>query len=135
MFTFDEFGSLTIRPHLGAGWARQEHPDRRPAIYHKLQGVRQFHGCYSVGDDTLWGVVRTKKSAVNTLTAPESIRASRPDGTPICIILDNLSAHRGQPIRNWAARNKVELYFTPTYSSSSNPIEAHFGPLRTFVIA
>ncbi|WP_394468245.1 transposase [Kutzneria buriramensis] len=51
------------------------------------------------------------------------------------IILDNLSAHRGQPIRTWAARNNVELCFTPTYSSWANPIEAHFGPLRTFVIA
>jgi hypothetical protein len=27
------------------------------------------------------------------------------------------------------------LCFTPTYASWANPIEAHFGPLRTFVIA
>jgi transposase len=135
VFAFDEFGPLTIRPHLGAGWARQPHPDRLPANYHKLHGVRQFHGCYSVGDDTLWGVVRTKKSAANTLAALKSVRVTRPDGAPIYIILDNLSAHHGQPIRSWAARNKVELCFTPTYSCWANPIEAHFGPLRTFVIA
>ncbi|MEU3770792.1 transposase [Amycolatopsis keratiniphila] len=57
------------------------------------------------------------------------------DKAPIYIILDNLSAHRGQPIRSWVARSKVELCFTPTYSSWVNPIEAHFGPLRTVVIA
>ncbi|NJC13030.1 hypothetical protein F4558_002856 [Micromonospora profundi] len=34
-----------------------------------------------------------------------------------------------------AARKKVELCFTPTYASWANPIEAQFGPLRTFVIA
>jgi len=79
--------------------------------------------------------VREKKSAANTLAALKSIRAARPDGAPIYIILDNLSAHRGQPIRAWAARNKVELCFTPTYASWANPIEAHFGPLRTFVVA
>ena len=135
VFAFDEFGPLTIRPHLGAGWARQGHPDRLPANYHKLHGVRQFHGCYSVGDDTLWGVVRRKKSAANTLAALKSIRAARPDGAPIYIILDNLSAHRGSAIRTWAARNKVELCFTPTYSSWANPIEAHFGPLRQFTLA
>ncbi|TVT14832.1 IS630 family transposase [Amycolatopsis rhizosphaerae] len=135
VFAFDEFGPLTIRPHLGAGWARQGHPDRLPANYRKLHGVRQFHGCYSVGEDTLWGIVRTRKSAANTLAALTSIRAARPDGAPIYIILDNLSAHRGQTIRNWAARNNVELCFTPTYSSWANPIEAHFGLLRTFVIA
>ena len=30
--------------------------------------------------------------------------------------------------------NRVELCFTPTYSSWANPIEAHFGPLREFVV-
>nr|CEL22759.1 hypothetical protein [Kibdelosporangium sp. MJ126-NF4]CTQ89899.1 hypothetical protein [Kibdelosporangium sp. MJ126-NF4] len=30
-------------------------------------------------------------------------RAARPDGAPIHIILDNLSAHRGATIRTWAA--------------------------------
>src|SRR4030095_3440717 len=98
--------------------------------YHKLHGVRQFHACYSIGDDTLWGVVRHRKSAVNVLAALRSIRAHRPDGEQIYVILDNLSAHKGPKIRAWAARNRVELCFTPTYSSWANPIEAHFGRLR-----
>ncbi|WP_433616716.1 IS630 family transposase [Dactylosporangium sp. CA-139114] len=135
VFAFDEFGPLTIRPHGGATWAPTGHPGRLPANYHKLHGVRQFHGCYSVGDDTLWGVVHRRKSAANTLAALQSIRRARPDGAPIYIILDNLSAHRGLKIRQWAARNRVELCFTPTYSSWANPIEAHFGPLRTFTVA
>ncbi|MDR7279894.1 hypothetical protein J2S41_006672 [Catenuloplanes atrovinosus] len=33
------------------------------------------------------------------------------------------------------ARNKVELCLTPTSASWANPIEAQFGPLRTFVMA
>ncbi|WBB89337.1 IS630 family transposase [Verrucosispora sp. WMMC514] len=135
VFAFDEFGPLVIRPQPGAGWAPAGHPHRLPANYHKLHGVRQFHGCYSVGDDQLWGVVRRRKSAANTLAALTSIRAARPDGAPIYVILDNLSAHKGRKIRAWAARNKVELCFTPTYASWANPIEAQFGPLRTFVIA
>jgi len=124
-FAFDEFGPLTIRPHLGAAWTRQGHPDRLPANYHKLHGVRQFHGCYSVGDDTMWGIVRTRKSAANTLAALKSIRAARPGGAPIYIILDNLSAHKGTKIREWADRNKVELCFTPTYASWANPISVN----------
>ena len=135
VFAFDEFGPLAIRPQAGAGWAPSKHPRRLPANYHKLHGVRQFHGCYSVGDDQLWGVVRRRKGAANTLAALKSIRRQRPDGAPIYVILDNLSAHKGKAIRAWAARNKVELCFTPTYASWANPIEAQFGPLRTFVIA
>lgn len=90
VFAFDEFGPLVIRPQAGAGWAPAGHPKRLPANYHKLHGVRQFHGCYSVGDDQLWGVVNQRKSAANTLTALKSIRRARPDGAPIYVILDNL---------------------------------------------
>jgi transposase len=107
VFAFDEFGPLTIRPHPGASWSREGHPDRLPANYHKLHGTRQFHGCYSVGNDTMWGTVRVRKSATNTLAALKSIRAARPGGAPIYIILDNLSAHKGTTIRTWAARGHV----------------------------
>ena len=134
-FAFDEFGPLGIRPTSGSGWAPASHPDRLPATYHRTHGVTYFHGCYSVGDDTLWGINHRRKGGANTLTALKSIRAARPDGAPVYVILDNLSAHKGPKIRAWAKRNKVELCFTPTYASWANPIEAHFGPLRQFTIA
>lgn len=133
-FAFDEFGPLNIRPVGGRCWAPTGEPQRQPANYNKLHGVRQFHGCYSIGDDDLWGVVRRRKGADNVLAALRSIRAARPDGDWIYVILDNLSAHKGTTIREWAAKHRVELCFTPTYSSWANPIEAHFGPLREFVL-
>ncbi|MEY9989227.1 hypothetical protein ABIE67_001259 [Streptomyces sp. V4I8] len=71
----------------------------------------------------------------HTWAALRSIRAARPDSTPIYVILDNLSAHLNWRIRRWAAQNKVELCFTPTYASWANPIEAHVGPLRQFTLA
>ncbi|WP_308286430.1 IS630 family transposase [Streptomyces griseorubiginosus] len=135
VFAFDEFGPLGIRPTAGAGWAEQGHPDRLPATYHRTHGVRYFHGCYSVGDDRLWGVNRRRKGAGNTLAALKAIRAARPDGAPIYVIMDNLSAHKGADIRRWAKKHEVEVCFTPTYASWANPIEAHFGPLRQFTIA
>ncbi len=134
-FAFDEFGPLGIRPTAGSGWTRQGRPDRLPATYHRTHGITYFHGCYSVGDDTLWGVNRRRKGIDHTWVALRSIRAARPDGAPIYVILDNLSAHKNWRIRAWARRNKVELCFTPTYASWANPIEAHFGPLRQFTIA
>src|SRR4051812_13166568 len=95
VFAFDEFGPLGIRPTGGACWAEQGRPDRVPATYHRTHGVTYFHGCYSVGDDTLWGVNRRHKGAANTWAALKSIRAARPDGAPIYVVLDNLSAHKG----------------------------------------
>ncbi|GAB2765433.1 IS630 family transposase [Streptomyces bullii] len=135
VFAFDEFGPLGIRPTPGSRCAGRKHPDRVPATYHRTHGVRYFHGCYSVGDDRLWGVNRRKKGAANTLAALRSIRAARPDGTPIYVIMDNLSAHKGADIRRWVRKHMVELCLTPTYASWANQIEAHFGPLRQFTIA
>jgi transposase len=133
-FAFDQFGPLSIRPCHGATWARESHPTRLPATYRRTHGIRYFHGCYSLGDDQLWGITRRRKGGEHTLAALKSIRAARPDGAPIYVILDNLSANKTPQVRAWAARHRVELCFTPTYASWANPIEAQFGPLRTFTM-
>jgi transposase len=134
-FAFDQFGPLSIRPHHGSTWAPATKVDRLPATYRRTHGIRYFHGCYSLGDDQLWGVVRRRKGGDHTLAALKSIRAARPDGAPIYVILDNLSVNTTPAVRKWAAAHKVELCLTPTYSSWANPIEAQFGPLRTFTMA
>lgn len=134
-FAFDQFGPLAIRPTHGSCWATSTHPDRIPATYHRTHGIRYFHGCYSLGDDQLWGVVRRRKGGDHTLAALKSIRAARPDGAPVYVILDNLSANKTPAIRAWAAAHHVELCFTPTNASWANPIEAQFGPLRMFTMA
>jgi hypothetical protein len=133
-FAFDQFGPLSIRPHHGSSWAPQRHPDRLPATYRRTHGIRYFHGCYALGDDQLWGTTRCRKGTDHTLAAFKSIRAARPDGGLIYVILDNLSANKTPAIRRWPARHKVELCFTPTSASWANPIEAQFGPLRSFVL-
>ena len=134
-FAFDQFGPLSIRPHHGSSWAPASRPQRLPATYRRTHGIRYFHGCYSLGDDQLWGVTRRRKGGDHTLAAFKTIRAARPDGAPIYIICDNLSANTTPAIRAWCTRNKVELVLTPTSASWANPIEAQFGPLRSFTMA
>lgn len=133
-FAFDQFGPLSIRPCHGSTWAPESRPVRLRATYTRTHGIRYFHGCYSLSDDQLWGVTRRRKGGDHTLAALRSIRATRPDGAPIYVIMDNLSANTTPKVRAWAARNKVELCLTPTYASWANPIEAQFGPLRTFTM-
>jgi transposase len=133
-FAFDQFGPLSIRPVHGSSWAPRNRPARLPATYHRTHGIRYFHGCYSLGDDQLWGVMRERKGGDHTLTALKSIRAARPGGYRLFVIADNLSANKTPAIRRWAARANVELCFTPVNASWANPIEAQFGPVRTFVM-
>jgi len=134
-FAFDQFGPLSIRPCHGACWAPRKRPARLRATYHRTHGIRYFHGCYSIGDDQLWGVTREHKGADHTLAALKSIRAARPGGYRLFVITDNLSANKTPAIRRWAERENVELCLTPTNASWANPIEAQFGPVRTFVMA
>ena len=60
-FAFDQFGPLSIRPCHGSAWAFESAPLRLPATYHRTHGIRYFHGCYSLGEDQLWGVNRRRK--------------------------------------------------------------------------
>jgi len=133
-FGFDQFGPLSIRPCHGACRAPRQRPARLRATYHRTHGIRYFHGCYCVGDDQLRGITREHKGAGHTLAALKSIRATRPDGYRLFIITDNLSANKTPAIRRWARRENVELCLTPANASWANPIEAQFGPVRTFVM-
>jgi transposase len=133
-FAFDQFGPLSIRPCHGACWAPRKHPARLRATYHRTHGTRYFHGCYSLGDDQLWGVTREHKGGDHTLAALKSIRAARPGGYRLFVILANLAANKTPAIRRWARRENAGLCLTPASASWANPIEAHFGPLRTFVM-
>jgi len=82
----------------------------------------------------LWGVMRARRGADHTLAALKSIRAARPGGYRLFVILDNLPANKTPAIRRWAGQANVELCFTPTNASWANTIEAQFGPVRTFVM-
>ncbi|HEY5398012.1 MAG TPA: hypothetical protein VIL16_21735, partial [Trebonia sp.] len=42
--------------------------------------------------------------------------------------------HTFTGFRRWARRENIELCFTPANASWANPIEAQFGPVRTFVM-
>jgi transposase len=130
-FAFDQFGPLSIRPCHGTTWADRGKPDRAPATYRRTHGIRYLHGCYSIGDDTMWGVTRRRKGGDHTLAALKSIRAARPDGASICVILDNLSANKTPQIRAWTTNNKVELCFTrptPPGPTRSKPTSGRCAP-------
>ncbi|OUS81266.1 hypothetical protein CA951_41630 [Rhodococcus sp. NCIMB 12038] len=46
-----------------------------------------------------WGVTRRRKGGDHSLAAFKSIRAARPDGEPVYVIMDNLSANKTPKIR------------------------------------
>jgi transposase len=50
------------------------------------------------------------------------------------VIADNLSAHKSQTVRDFLeAHPKVQLHFTPTYSSRLNQLELWFGKIERYI--
>jgi transposase len=81
-FAFDEFGPLGIRPTAGVCWAERGRPDRVAATYHRTHGVTYFHGCYSIGDDTLWGVNRDRGGVGVVSLCGETMAGQRDQAAP-----------------------------------------------------
>jgi len=102
-FASGQFGPLSIRPCHGACWAPRKHPVRLRATCHRTHGIRYFHGCYGIGDDQLRGVTREHKGGGHTLAALKSIRAARPGGYRLFVIMDNLAANKTPAIRRRAS--------------------------------
>src|SRR5262249_21037624 len=113
----DQSGPLPLRPCHGVCWAPRKRPARLRATYHRRHGIRYFHGCYCVGDDQLWGVVRRRKGADHTLAALKSIRAARPGGYRLFLVFGKPSADKTPAIRRWPPRENVRLCLPPNHPS------------------
>ena len=59
-----------------------------------------------------------------------------PAGKEIHIVLDNLSTHKTQAVKEFLDQNpQVRFHFTPTYSSWLNQVEIWFAKIERDVIA
>ncbi len=133
-FASGQFGPLSIRPCHGTCRAARKRPARLRATYHRTHGIRCFHGFCCVGDDQLRGITRELKGADHTLAALRPVRAARPHGYRLFVIMDNLAANKTPAIRRWARRENAGLCFTSASASRANPVQAQSGPVRTFVM-
>jgi transposase len=131
---FDEMGPIQLIPHHGSGWAPEKLPERLRATYSKKNGVRYLFGAYDVQADRLHGRLRAHKNAQEVLGFYRQIRMRYDPRLRIYLVADNLSTHKTQAIREWAATSNVELVFTPTYASFLNRIECHFWTINEFVV-
>ena len=90
--------------------------------------------------DTKTGRVHGKTSARHTsrdfLAFLEEVVSLCPPRQQIHIILDNLSAHKTQAVREFLEQHpRVQFHFTPTYSSWLNQVELWFAKIEREVIA
>ena len=97
--------------------------------------MRYFFGAYDVHGDALWMQQKARKRTDDVLAFLRDIRARYPKHKRIYLVMDNLSTHTGEAIRQWCRRHRVTRVFTATYASWMNRIECHFAAFKTFVIS
>ncbi len=96
IWCLDEFGPLSLMPHPGRQWTgrggRRKDPDReprprRPATYHRYDGVRHLFAAHNLIDDKLFGHVKPRKrrgqsrpSSPRCATSPSTAPTTPPTG-------------------------------------------------------
>src|SRR5277367_1862726 len=123
--------------------------DRLDPVLLLSPGRAERHGFeyYRHGTLSLYAALDTKAGKVHGKTAArhtsadfvdflgEVVAQCRPK-QELHIILDNLSAHKTQAVRDFLeAHPQVQLHFTPTYSSWLNQVEIWFAKIERDVIA
>src|SRR6202790_1867520 len=123
--------------------------DRLDPVLPLSPGRAERHGFeyYRHGTLSLYAALEVKTGQVQGMTAGrhtskdfveflgEVVGQCRPK-QQIHIILDNLSAHKTQTVRDFLeAHPQVRLHFTPTYSSWLNQVEIWFAKIERDVIA
>src|SRR5271154_1743541 len=123
--------------------------DRLDPVLPLSPGRAERHGFeyYRHGTLSLYAALDTKTGRVHGKTAArhtsdefvdfldQVVHLCQPK-QEIHIILDNLSAHKTQAVRDFLeAHPQVQLHFTPTYSSWLNQVEIWFAKIERDVIA
>ena len=123
--------------------------DRLDPVLPLSPGRAERHGFeyYRHGTLSLYAALDTKTGRVHGKTAArhtsrdfvaflEEVLSLCPRRQQIHIILDNLSAHKTQLVRDFLERYpRVQFHFTPTYSSWLNQVEIWFAKIEREVIA
>lgn len=126
----DEMGPISLQPYGGHTWARSGHPDRVPATYKRLGGVRYLMGAYDYYHQRLRGYLSARKSGGGWVRFLRWVRRGYPSGGRIYLIQDNLSTHTTPAAVEEAHRLNITFVPTPTNASHLNPIETHFRTIR-----
>lgn len=122
--------------------------DRKDPILPFSPGRAERHGFEYVrhGTLSLYAALNTHTGEVHGKTAPRhttqefvafltEIVLKQPADREIHIVLDNLSAHKTQRVRDFLdAHPNVQLHFTPTYASWLNQVELWFAKIERDLI-
>ncbi len=98
-------------------------------------GTLSLYAALDVKTGRVEGKTTARHTSTEFIAFLEDLVAKAKWAKEIHIVLDNLSAHKTQTVRDFlAAHPKVRFHFTPTYSSWLNQVEIWFSKIQRDVI-
>jgi len=131
----DEFGPLNLQPRHGhCRMGPGKRLERLRATYSRKGGVRHFLAFYDLETNRLYGRFTKRKTWKEFLSFLKWVRSRYPRAQKLHIVMDNYGPHIKQEVRDWAAKNNIRFYLTPTNGSWLNRIECQFTELKKFAL-
>ena len=115
-------------------------PGRAKTMTHdyKRHGTTDLFAALDVATGEVLHQTRKRHTGRDVLAFFKWIDLHTPRELDVHIVLDNLSAHKSEPVRTWLAhprRKRWHLHFTPTSASWLNLVEAWFSILTRKALA
>ena len=99
-------------------------------------GTLSLYAALDVKTGEVHGKTASRHTSTDFVAFLREVVRKTPDNGDIHIILDNLSAHKTQMVRDFLRENpRVRFHFTPTYSSWLNQVELWFAKIQRDVIS
>ncbi len=105
---------------------------------YKRHGTTDLFAALDVATGEVLHQTRRRHTGRDVLAFFKWIDLHTPRRLDVHIVLDNLSAHKSEPVRTWLAhprRKRWRLHFTPTSASWLNLVEAWFSVLTRKALA
>jgi transposase len=105
-------------------------PERRSFDYTR-HGTIDLFAALNTATGKVIGKLSAQHRAVDFRDFLDQIDSQTEAGLAIHVICDNLSAHKAPAVHKWLlAHPRVQLHFTPTYSSWISQVERWFAELQ-----
>jgi transposase len=99
-------------------------------------GTLSLYAALNVGTGAVEGMTAARHTSADFLAFLDRVVATQPRRREIHLIVDNLSAHKTKAVEAWLiAHPRVQLHYTPTYSSWLNQVELWFAKIERDCIA
>jgi len=99
-------------------------------------GTLSLYAAFNTRTGAVLGKAAARHTSAEFVAFLSDLVAHQPKQKEIHVILDNLSAHKTKKVEEFLAEHpKVQLHFTPTYSSWLNQVELWFAKIERDVIA